>query len=140
MFKSDEEVSEAVGAPGQQNPPVGLMAAAKFRNNEEKGYFLAPADGLAPYVAGPMPQTMQYVTKTKSPNAAKLYIHFATSQEGMEFIMPDGKRSYNPDVKPSEDPHGIEELLDQGQDFSTKYLEDDFKNTVQWQDFWRSNR
>ncbi|MGP5305784.1 ABC transporter substrate-binding protein [Brachybacterium alimentarium] len=140
VFKSDEEVSEAVGAPGQQNPPVGLMAAAKFRNNEEKGYFLAPADGLAPYVAGPMPQTMQYVTKTKSPNAAKLYIHFATSQEGMEFIMPDGKRSYNPDVKPSEDPHGIEELLDQTQDFSTKYLEDDFKNTVQWQDFWRSNR
>ncbi|MGP5198696.1 hypothetical protein ACTXKN_06010 [Brachybacterium alimentarium] len=37
-------------------------------------------------------------------------------------------------------PHGIEELLDQTQDFSTKYLEDDFKNTVQWQDFWRSNR
>lgn len=140
VFKSDEEVSEAVGAPGQTDPPVGLMAAAKLRNNEEKGFYLAPCDGLAPYLAGPMPQTMQYVTKSESPNAAKLYIHFATSQEGMEFIMPDGKRSFNPDVKPSEDPHGIEELLDQTQDFSTSYLEDDFKNTVQWQDFWRSNR
>jgi iron(III) transport system substrate-binding protein len=141
VFKSDEEVSEAVGAPGQDEPPLGQMAAAKFRNNEEKGYSLAPCDGLDPYVAGPMPQTMVYTSKSKNPNAAKLYIHFAASQEGMEFIMPDGKRSYNPDVKAPEDTHGLDPLIDdQVQPFSTEYLQDDFKNTVTWQDFWRSNR
>lgn len=141
VFKSDEEVSEAVGAPGQEAPPIGQMAAAKFRNIEEKGYSLAPCAGLNPYVATPMPQTMAYASKSKSPNAAKLYIHFATSQEGMEFIMPDGKRSYSPDVVAAEDPHGLDPLIaNEAMPFSTEFLEDDYKNTVTWQDFWRSNR
>ncbi|MGJ0203303.1 ABC transporter substrate-binding protein [Leucobacter sp. gxy201] len=141
VFKSDEEVSEAVGAPGQEAPPVGQTSAAKLRNNDEKGYQMAPCAGLDPYVAGPMPQTMAYASKSKSPNAAKLYIHFATSQEGMEFIMPDGKRSYNPDVVAPEDAYGLDPLIaDEAQPFSTEYLEDDYKNTVFWQDFWRSNR
>lgn len=141
VFKSDEEVSEAVGAPGQDEAPVGQMAAAKFRNNDEKGFKLAPCEGLDPYVAGPMPQTMGYATKSESPNAAKLYIHFATSQEGMEFIMPDGKRSYDPDVVAPEDEYGLDPLIEnETQSFSTEYLEDDFNNTVAWQDFWRSNR
>lgn len=141
VFKSDEEVSEAVGAPGQEAPPIGQMAAAKFRNIEEKGYSLAPCAGLNPFVAGPMPQTMAYASKSKSPNAAKLYIHFATSQEGMEFIMPDGKRSYNPDVVAPEDKFGLDPLIkEEAQPFSTEFLEDDYKNTVTWQDFWRSNR
>ncbi|MGO1736225.1 MAG: substrate-binding domain-containing protein [Leucobacter sp.] len=140
VFSNDEDVSEAVGAPGQDDAPVGQMAAAKFRNNEDLGYALAPCAGLNPYVAGPMPQTMGYVTKTDSPNAAKLYIHFAASQEGMEFIMVDGKRSYNPDVVAPEDNHSLDPLIDQTQSFSTDYLENDFSNTVVWQDFWRSNR
>ncbi|MGO3151568.1 MAG: substrate-binding domain-containing protein [Galactobacter sp.] len=141
VLKSDEEVSEAVGAPGQKAPPMGQTSAAKLRNNSEKGYKMAPCADVKPYVATPMPQTMAYATKSKSPNAAKLYIHFATSQEGMEFIMPDGKRSYNPDVKAPEDTYGLDPLIkDQAQSFSTKFLEDDYKNTVNWQDFWRSNR
>lgn len=140
VFKSDEEVSEAVGAPGQEDAPIGQMAAAKFRNVDEKGYSLAPCAGLNPFVAGPMPQTMAYASKSESPNAAKLYIHFAASQEGMEFIMPDGKRSYNPDVVASDDPYGLNPLIEETQPFSTEYLEDDYKNTVTWQDFWRSNR
>lgn len=141
VFKSDEEVSEAVGAPGQASPSMGQMFAAKYRNNDEKGFFNAPCAGLEPFVATPTPQTMQYVTKSKSPNAAKLYIHFATSQEGMEFIMPDGKRSYNPEVVAPDDSHGLDPLIaNEAQPFSTEYLEDDYKNTVKWQDFWRSNR
>ncbi|GAA2179425.1 ABC transporter substrate-binding protein [Leucobacter tardus] len=141
VFKSDEEVSEAVGAPGQEDAPIGQMAAAKYRNNDEKGYQLAPCTGLDPYVAGPMPQTMGYVTQTESPNAAKLYIHFATSQEGMEFIMPDGKRSYDPRVVAPEDAHELDPLISaEVQPFSTSYMEDDFMKTVSWQDFWRSSR
>lgn len=141
VFKSDEEVSEAVGAPGQEAPPLGQTSAAKLRNNADKGYKMAPCAGVEPFVAGPMPQTMAYASKSKSPNAAKLYIRFATSQEGMEFIMPDGKRSYNPDVVAPEDTYGLDPLIaDETQPFSTEYLEDDYKNTVSWQDFWRSNR
>ncbi|MFV0434218.1 MAG: ABC transporter substrate-binding protein [Leucobacter sp.] len=141
VFKSDEEVSEAVGAPGQKDAPLGQTSAAKLRNNDEKGYKMAPCAGLQPFVAGPMPQTMAYASKSENPNAAKLYIHFATSQEGMEFIMPDGKRSYNPEVVAPEDKHGLDPLIEnETQSFSTEYLEDDYRNTVTWQDFWRSNR
>lgn len=141
VFKSDEEVSEAVGAPGQEDPPLGQTSGAKLRNNDEKGYHMAPCAGLNPFVATPMPQTMAYAAKSKSPNAAKLYIHFATSQEGMEYIMPDGKRSYNPDVVIADDNYDMDPLIaDEAQPFSTDYLEDDYSNTVAWQDFWRSNR
>lgn len=142
VFKSDEEVSEVVGAPGQDEPPFGLMYAAKYRNNAEKGFALAPCDGMQPFAGASNPQTMAYASKSKSPNAAKLYIHFATSQEGMEFIMPDGKSSFAPGVTHPEDPYGVIKMVEeeQFQPFNTDYLEDDFTNTVVWQDFWRSNR
>src|SRR5699024_711263 len=36
LTSSNEDVSEAVGAPGQSEPPVGLVSSSKFRNIEEK--------------------------------------------------------------------------------------------------------
>lgn len=89
-----------------------------------------------------VPQSMAYATNTNSPNLAKLYIHFATSQEGMEFVMPDGKASFSPEVKPAEDPYGLLALDEEGQlqPYSTKYLTDDFAQISAWLDFWRSNR
>nr|WP_300144280.1 ABC transporter substrate-binding protein [Propionicimonas sp.] len=139
IFKNDEEVSDAVGAPGQTSPPMGLMWAAKYRNNADKGYSLAACAGINPFLGASTPQTLAYATKTKSPNAAKLYIHFATSQEGMEFIMPDGKFSFSSLVT-SSDPQGIAGIRDQIQPFDTVYLTDDYANTTTWQDFWRGNR
>lgn len=140
VFSNDEDVSEAVGAPGQDDPPMGQMHAAKYRNVENLGYSLAPCDGLQPFAGSPVPQTMGYASDTDSPNAAKLYIHFATSQEGMEFIMEDGKFSYNDDIQPESDGHGVFEIFDQTQPFDTENLVDDYQNTVNWHDFWRSNR
>ena len=140
VYKSDEEVSEAVGAPGQAKPPIGQMYAAKYRNVADKGYSLKPCESLKPYIAMPSPQTIVYASKSKSPNAAKLYIHFATSQEGMDFITGDGKRSYNPDITVASDPFDITGLIDQAMPYSTSYLEDDYSNVVTWADFWRSSR
>lgn len=142
IFKSDEEVSEAVGAPGQTDPPIGMMYAAKYRNNEEKGFSLKPCAGLQPFAGAATPQVMSYASKSKSPNAAKLYVHFATSQEGMEFIMPDGKSSFSSQVTPPSDPHGVIKMVNDGefQPFDTAYLEDDYRGTVGWQDFWRTAR
>ncbi|MCP3424568.1 ABC transporter substrate-binding protein [Rothia sp. AR01] len=140
IFKGDEEVSNAVGPPGQSRPPIGQMAAAKYRNNESKGYSLAPCYGLQPFSAGGMPQTMGYATGTDSPNAAKLYIHFATSQEGMEYIMPDGKVSYDPDVLPPDDRYGLQEHAEEFQPFDTDSPLADYRDTVYWQDLWRSSR
>lgn len=93
-----------------------------------------------PFVAYPAPQTMGYTSKSASPNAAKLYIHFATSQEGMEFIMVDMKRSYNPEIVAPDDGNPMQPLIEDAMPFSTANLEDDFRNTVSWQDFWRASR
>ena len=142
IFKNDEEVSDAVGAAGQSDPPFGLMYAAKYRNNVDKGYKLAACEGMTPYAGAATPQTMAYATNSASPNAAKLYIHFATSQEGMEFIMPDSKSSFNPGVTPAEDEWGVIGLKEAGgfQPYNTETLLDDYTKTVTWQDLWRSSR
>ncbi|MBS1897878.1 MAG: ABC transporter substrate-binding protein [Actinobacteria bacterium] len=140
--KDAEAPSDAVGGAGQVDPAIALIPGSKYRNNEDKGYAQAACTNLLPYAGWTVPQSMTYATNTKSPNAAKLYIHFATSQEGMKFVMPDGKASFNPDVKPESDPHGLLELGASGklQPYSTEYLSDDFAKISEWLDFWRSNR
>jgi iron(III) transport system substrate-binding protein len=142
VFKNDEEVSDAVGASGQSEPPVGLMYAAKYRNNDDKGYSLAPCEGMQPFAGASTPQTMAYSSKTDSPNAAKLYIYFATHQQGMDFIMPDGKSSFSPAITLPDDAYGVLAMREAGefQPFSTTSLQDDYAKTVAWQDLWRSSR
>lgn len=142
LFRGDEEVSDAVGAPRQSEPPIGFFAESKYRNNEEKGYDLAPCDGLIPFTGISIPQSMTIASKTEHPNAAKLYVHFATSQEGMEFVLPDGKTSFSSDVEPGPDEHGAQRLEAEGlvQEFEVDYLHDDYADTSTWQDYWRSSR
>ncbi|WP_309066907.1 ABC transporter substrate-binding protein [Microbacterium sp.] len=140
--KDAEAPSDAVGGEGQPDPAIALIPGSKYRNNEDKGYAQAVCTDLEPYAGWTVPQSMAYASNTDSPNAAKLYIHFATSQEGMEFVMPDGKASFSPDVKPAEDRHGLLALADEGklQPYSTEYLSDDFSSISEWLDFWRSSR
>ncbi len=140
--KDAEAPSDAVGGAGQPDPAIALIPGSKYRNNEDKGYAQAVCTDLMPNAGWTVPQSMAYATNTKSPNLAKLYIHFATSQEGMEFVMPDGKASFSPEVKPAEDPYGLLALDEEGQlqPYSTEYLTDDFAQISAWLDFWRSNR
>lgn len=140
--KDAEAPSDAVGGEGQVDPAIALIPGSKFRNNEDKGYAQAVCTDLVPYAGWTVPQSMTYASNTKSPNAAKLYIHFATSQEGMEYVMPDGKASFNPEVTAASDPHGLLALGEEGklQPYSTEFLNDDFTKISEWLDFWRSNR
>ncbi|MFC7789100.1 ABC transporter substrate-binding protein [Microbacterium sp. MAHUQ-60] len=140
--KDAEAPSDAVGGTGQPDSAISLLPGAKYRNNADKDYAQAACVGLQPYAGWTVPQSMTYASKTKSPNAAKLYIHFATSQEGMDFVMGDAKSSYNPDVVPAEDPYELLALGRSGelQPYSVEYLDDDFQKVSDWLDFWRSSR
>ena len=91
LTQTDEEVSEAVGAPGQQDPSFGPMSMAKFRNIAQKGYHLALCDGMKPWALQSFPSAIAYAAKTESPNAAKLYIHYMLTQEGFALQLADGK-------------------------------------------------
>src|SRR5690606_14432600 len=84
LTKSSEEASEAVGATGQDDPPMALMSSAKYRNIDEKGYALGVCEGLVPWVGKASPKSLTIASGTKSPNAAKLFVHFALTQEGID--------------------------------------------------------
>ncbi|CAN4021728.1 Outer membrane lipoprotein-sorting protein, partial [Dysosmobacter welbionis] len=41
---ASDEVAEAVGTPGQSDPPIGFCASSKLRKNEDNGWVLAPVN------------------------------------------------------------------------------------------------
>lgn len=144
VLKSDTEAANSVGAAGQKDPPMGLMHVAVFRYNKggyaDKGYHIQACADLKPFLGTEVPQAMVYTAKSKNVNAAKLFIHFALSQEGLDFVMPDGRLPYRSGITLPKDDWGLIALRGQLQAYDTSHLEDDYNATSTWQDFWRSNR
>ncbi|NDL58708.1 ABC transporter substrate-binding protein [Phytoactinopolyspora mesophila] len=141
LTKSSEEASEAVGAQGQSNPPMGLMSSAKFRNNDDKGYVLGVCDEIEPWVGFAKPKAIVMASGTSNPNAAKLFIHYAMTAEGIKPQVDDGKLSANSEVPPSdEDPSNAAELTDRIFFFDNATAAEDWANRQNMHDFWRVNR
>lgn len=72
---SSDEIAEAVGTPGQANPPIGFSASSKLRKNKDNGWVLAPIN-LVPDTGIPAINTLYVVEGCEHPNAAKLLIRF----------------------------------------------------------------
>ncbi len=72
---SSDEIAEAVGTPGQSDPPVGFSASSKLRKNEDNGWVLAPVN-LYPTTGIPAINTLYVVEGCEHPAAAKLLIRF----------------------------------------------------------------
>ncbi|WP_156762080.1 ABC transporter substrate-binding protein [Microbacterium karelineae] len=139
LTKSSEEASEAVGALGQDDPPVGLVASAKFRNIDEKGYALATCDELDPWAGFASPKAIAIASGTDSPYSAMLYVHYALTQEGIAPQIADGKISSNADVVQPEDPAHIGDLVDELFFFDNAGLDADWADREVWQDLWRTS-
>ncbi|GAB3593830.1 hypothetical protein CFAEC_13475 [Corynebacterium faecale] len=139
LTKSSEEASEAVGAQGQTDPPMGLISSAKFRNNEELGYDLAACDTLEPFVGYANPKAIVMAAGTDSPNAAKLFIHWMYTQDGIEPQIADGKISTNSEIVQPEDPANVGELTDRIFTFDGSGVDNDWANRENWSDVWRMN-
>lgn len=137
ITKSSEEASEAVGALGQTDPPMGLMSSAKYRNIDEKGYALSVCEGLEPFTGRAAPKGIAIATGTESPHAAMLYVHYALTQEGIEPQIADGKISSNSAVEQPEDPAHTADHLDTLFFFDNEGLEADWASRETWQDLWR---
>jgi iron(III) transport system substrate-binding protein len=104
MFSSDTDVSDAVGARGQTNPPIGLYVIGKHREIEEKNLALEAAYGLEPTLGYLYPAFLVMTANSHSPNAAKLFISFLLEEEGMSAWAKDmGNFSTNPTIPPHED-------------------------------------
>lgn len=140
LTKSSEEASEAVGAEGQTNPPVGLLSSAKFRNIDEKGYALGVCEGMQPWIGEAAPKALVIATGTENPNAARLFVHYALTQEGIEPQISDGKISSNTAITQPEDPANVGQHREELFYFDSAGLETDWADREVWQDLWRISR
>lgn len=136
----DDAIAEAVGAGGQKEPFFGLLSSAKFRDNEDKGYKLGICADLDPWVGWTYVKLGLIASKTQSPNAAKLFIHFILTEEGIAPQMKDGKVPTNTDIKmPENEPSGLAKVSDKLFAYDAATGLDDFDQREEWQDFWRVN-
>jgi iron(III) transport system substrate-binding protein len=140
LADADERISEAVGAPGQSAPFIGLLSTAKFRNNKDMGYKLGLCKTMQPWVGFGVPKLAVIATGTKSPNAAKLFIRYLLTDEGLGPQVADGKLPTHPDIKlPADEPSGVGSVLDRVYQFDSTTALDDWDARQDWQDFWRVN-
>ena len=138
MADGDDRVSEAVGAPGQEAPFMGLLSSAKFRDNEDKGYKLGLCAGMNPWVGWSYTKLGLIATGTDSPNAARLFIHYVLTEEGIMPQMLDGKMPTSVAVKmPADEPSGLVAHLDKLFPYDTRTGLQDWETRQDWQDFWR---
>ncbi|MCQ2437372.1 MAG: ABC transporter substrate-binding protein [Clostridia bacterium] len=72
---SSDECAEAVGTPGQENPPVGFSASSKLRKAVDNGWVFAPVN-LYPDTGIPAVNTLYIVEGCEHPAAAKLLVRF----------------------------------------------------------------
>ncbi|SMD09089.1 ABC transporter substrate-binding protein [Primorskyibacter flagellatus] len=134
----DDNTSAAVGAPGQETPFFGLMSSAKFRDVEAKGHKMAICDTLEPWVGWTYSKLALIASGTDSPNAAKLFVHFILTEEGIGPQMVDGKVPTNSTISmPANEPSGIIDLWDNLLAYDSATGLADWDSRQDWQDFWR---
>lgn len=140
VAEGDDPVSEAVGAPGQTAPFIGLMSSAKFRDIEDKGYQMAICDTMQPFVGWTYNKLALIATNTDSPNAARLFVHYVLTEEGILPQMNDGKVPTNSSITmPADEPSGLMAHWDSLLAYDAATGLDDWDTRQDWQDFWRVN-
>ncbi|SDG88813.1 iron(III) transport system substrate-binding protein [Pelagibacterium luteolum] len=138
LLGDSTSVAEAIGAPGQTEPFFGLTSVAKFRDNKTGGFKLGLCTGMEPFIGWLYPGPGLIAAGTDSPNAARLFIHYLLTAEGIAPQTIDGKISTNSDIPiPSDEPSGIADHLDDVMAFSMATAQADFDARQDWQDFWR---
>lgn len=136
VTRSDSEVGPIVGAK-EDNPPLGFVSAAIFRNAKKDGYGMGICKEMRPWIGQLTPRVAVIAAGTDSPNAAKLFVHFMMTPEGMAPQMGDGKMSTSTEaVMPEDEASGIVNHIDNLYVNHSESTSDDFAKLQDWQDFW----
>ena len=138
LTDSDSAAAEAIGTPGQEAPFMGLVSSAKYRDTVDGKLAMKICAGIKPYVGYANPSYGLIAAGTKSPNTAKLFLHFMLTEEGVSPMTKDGKVSANTAV-PShpKEASGVGALAEQLTPHNAATGMDDFDKRQDWQDFWR---
>lgn len=95
---SDSDISEAIGAKGQTDPPVGFITLTKMRDNEAKDLSLATCQGMEPFMGYALATYTELVKDAPHPNAAKLFIRYLLTPDGVSpWLKTMGAFSPNPE-------------------------------------------
>lgn len=86
-----DNVNAAIGAKGQTAPPVGFTSYSDRRDNEDEGWALQVATGVAPANGIVFPALLGIVKDAENPAAARLLIHFLMGDDS-----PTGGDAYAP--------------------------------------------
>jgi len=113
------------------------MSTAKFRENDDSGYKLGLCKHIDPFSAIGYTKVGLIANGTESPNAAKLFLHFVLTAEGIAPQVADGKFSSNSEVPPaSDEPSGVADIWDEVYLPDSSTLNEDFESLPEWSDFW----
>ncbi|MGW2095093.1 ABC transporter substrate-binding protein [Promicromonospora sukumoe] len=74
LVDDTDTVNAAVGATGQDDPPVGFTSYSDRRDNEDEGWALQVADGVAPANGIVFPAYLGVTANAANPAAARLLI------------------------------------------------------------------
>lgn len=140
LLADSTTVANAAGAPGQDAPFFVITSTAKYRDNVAQGLKLGICAGVEPFTGFLYPGFGLIASQTKSPNAAKLFVRYLMSEEGISPQTVDGKISGNSKIAiPADEPSGVAKYLDQLMVFDSATAGDDLDKRESWQDFWRVN-
>lgn len=137
VTRSDSDVGPIVGARGQEDPHMGFVSAAIFRDAAKNDYQMGMCLGIKPWLGQLTPRVAVIASGTKSPNAAKLFVHYMMSGEGMGPQLGDGKLATNINTEmPETEASGIGNHVDALHVTDSTTTGDDFDRLLDWQDFW----
>ncbi|RMF05032.1 MAG: ABC transporter substrate-binding protein, partial [Chloroflexi bacterium] len=94
-----DDVNAAVGALGQENPPVGFTSYSDRRDNEEEGWALQLDNSVEPAPGIYFPALLGIIKDAPHPAAARLLIHFLMGDDS-----PDGGPGFAPFYVPGDYP------------------------------------
>lgn len=81
LVGSTDDVNAAVGALGQDSPPVGFTSYSDRRDNEEEGWALQVANNVQPAPGIIFPAVVALAAEPNNPAAARLVIDFLMGDE-----------------------------------------------------------
>ncbi|GAA0606955.1 ABC transporter substrate-binding protein [Paenochrobactrum glaciei] len=137
VTRSDTDVGPIVGAKGQEKPFMGFLSTSIFRDAKKNDYTMGICAGMNPWAGQLTPRVAVIAAGTKSPNAAKLFVHYIMTEEGMAPQLADGKISSNKNAKiPEGEVSGIVKVMDQMHVPHSETAESDYTKLQDWQDFW----
>lgn len=138
LTDSSSGAAEAIGTRGQDKPFFGLVASAKYRDVSPEGLAMAPCEGIEPSIGFAKPGYGLIADGTDSPNAAKLFLHYMMTADGVMPMTSDGKLSGNGAVPANpKDVSNAAALVDDLTPHIAATGMDDFDLRQDWQDFWR---